>query len=217
MNDIYITLSGNVAAEPRQYRFDDGMCVTSLRLATTPRVFDRASQTWRDGETSFYAVRCYRALADNVARSVRRGQPIVVHGKLRIRSYEREGDRRFTAEVEAVSIGHDLRRGVTTFQKPQRVAPAPAFDDLARERPAVVTSSEGDAPGGAPGGPDFPPEGSPGGAGALQAVSSEAAVVLTESQGDLLLADAPSDVDVARNPQWSGSRRTAGTVERLVA
>ncbi|WP_424535454.1 single-stranded DNA-binding protein [Sphaerisporangium viridialbum] len=139
MNDIYITLNGNVAADPRQYHFDDGTRVTSLRLASTRRVFDKASQSWHDGETTFYAVRCYRILAENVAQSIKLGQPIVVHGKLRIRSYERDGERRFLAEVEATSVGHDLRRGVSRFEKAQRGASTPAFDDLARERLASST------------------------------------------------------------------------------
>ncbi len=138
MNDIYITLTGNVVADPRQFHFDDGTRVTSLRLAATPRLFDRSSQSWHDGETSYYAVRCHRALADNVAQSVKIGQPVVVHGKLRIRSYEREGERRFIAEVEAVSVGHDLRRGVSSFQT-QRGPSAPAFDDRARDQLASST------------------------------------------------------------------------------
>ncbi|WP_344945600.1 single-stranded DNA-binding protein [Sphaerisporangium flaviroseum] len=139
MNDIYITLHGNVAADPRQYHFDDGSLVTSLRLASTRRVFDKASQSWHDGETTFYAVRCYRALADNVVQSIKVGHPIVVHGKLRIRSYERDGQRRFLAEVEALSVGHDLRRGVSTFERSQRGVSTPAFDEFARQGLALST------------------------------------------------------------------------------
>ncbi|MFC4590928.1 single-stranded DNA-binding protein [Sphaerisporangium corydalis] len=134
MNDIYITLIGNVSAEPRQYSFNDGLRVTSLRLASTRRVFDKSSQSWHDGETTFYAVRCYRALAENVAQSIKLGQPIVVHGKLRIRSYEREGERRFLAEVEAIAVGHDLRRGLSRFERAQRGLPASAADEDARRR-----------------------------------------------------------------------------------
>ncbi|MCW2879176.1 MAG: Single-stranded DNA-binding protein-like protein [Sphaerisporangium sp.] len=139
MNDIYVTLSGNVSTDPREYHFDDGSRATSLRLATTRRVFDKASQSWHDGETTFYTVRCYRVLADNVAQSVKLGQPIVVHGKLRIRSYERDGERRFLAEVEATSLGHDLRRGVSSFEKSHRGVPTPSFDEVARQQLALST------------------------------------------------------------------------------
>ncbi|RCG23427.1 single-stranded DNA-binding protein [Sphaerisporangium album] len=122
MNDIYITLSGNVIAEPRQFAGDNGLRATSLRLASTPRLYDRSSRSWYDGETTYYTVRCYRVLAENVARCVRPGQPIVVHGRLRVRSFERDGRRGAVPEVEAISVGHDLRRGVSTFEKSQRTA-----------------------------------------------------------------------------------------------
>ncbi|MBB6547492.1 single-stranded DNA-binding protein [Nonomuraea rubra] len=120
MNDIYITLTGNVAAEPRQYSFDEGVKVTSLRVLTTHRYFDRKTGQWVDGEKVCFAVRCWRALGDNVAASVRAGQPVVVSGKLRIREFGAEGDRRFMPEIEASAVGHDLRWGTGAFTKPER-------------------------------------------------------------------------------------------------
>ncbi|MEU7750105.1 single-stranded DNA-binding protein [Nonomuraea sp. NPDC049158] len=120
MNDIYITLTGNVAAEPRQYSFDDGARVTSLRVLTTHRYFDKRTGQWADGERVCFAVRCWRALGDNVAKSVQVGQPVVVSGKLRIREFGPEGDRRFMPEIEASSVGHDLRWGTGVFAKPER-------------------------------------------------------------------------------------------------
>ncbi|GGP02381.1 single-stranded DNA-binding protein [Nonomuraea glycinis] len=134
MNDIYITLTGNVAAEPRQYTFDDGVKVTSLRVLTSHRYFDKKLGQWVDGEKVCFAVRCWRALADNVAHSVRVGQPVVVSGKLRIREFEQEGERRFMPEVEASSVGHDLRWGTGTFAKPERGGAAAAVSREMRER-----------------------------------------------------------------------------------
>ncbi|MEV0998589.1 single-stranded DNA-binding protein [Nonomuraea sp. NPDC050202] len=120
MNDIYITLTGNVAAEPRQYSFDEGVKVTSLRVLTTHRYFDKKTGQWVDGEKVCFAVRCWRALGENVAASVRAGQPVVVSGKLRIREFGAEGDRRFMPEIEASAVGHDLRWGTGAFTKPER-------------------------------------------------------------------------------------------------
>ncbi|MEV0200007.1 single-stranded DNA-binding protein [Nonomuraea sp. NPDC050691] len=120
MNDIYITLTGNVAAEPRQYTFEDGARVTSLRVLTSHRYFDRKTGQWTDGERVCFAVRCWRSLGDNVARSIRMGHPVVVSGKLRIREFGPEGDRRFMPEIEASAVGHDLRWGAGTFVKPER-------------------------------------------------------------------------------------------------
>ncbi|GAA3642343.1 hypothetical protein GCM10022224_000820 [Nonomuraea antimicrobica] len=120
MNDIYITLTGNVAAEPRQYSFDEGVKVTSLRVLTSHRYFDRKTGQWTDGEKVCFTVRCWRALGENVAASVRAGQPVVVSGKLRIREFGGEGDRRFVPEIEASAVGHDLRWGTGVFTKPER-------------------------------------------------------------------------------------------------
>ena len=122
MNDVYITLTGNVTHEPRQFPLPDGSRVTSIRVAASRRYLDRRTQEWMSSPPSFYSVRCYRSLADNVAQSVRRGQPVVVHGRLRIREYERDGERRFLAEIEASSVGHDLKWGIATFEKPPRAA-----------------------------------------------------------------------------------------------
>ncbi|MEU7860383.1 single-stranded DNA-binding protein [Nonomuraea sp. NPDC049141] len=134
MNDIYITLTGNVAAEPRQYSFDDGARVTSLRVLTTHRYFDRKTGQWADGERVCFAVRCWRALGDNVAKSVQVGQPVVVSGKLRIREFGPEGDRRFMPEVEASAVGHDLRWGTGVFAKPERAGGTVSVSKEMRDR-----------------------------------------------------------------------------------
>lgn len=120
MNDIYVTLTGNVAAEPRQYSFDEGVRVTSLRVLTSHRYFDKKTGQWADGEKVCFTVRCWRALGENVAASVRAGHPVVVSGKLRIREFGAEGDRRFMPEIEASAVGHDLRWGTGAFTKPER-------------------------------------------------------------------------------------------------
>ncbi|GAA4209715.1 hypothetical protein GCM10022252_76540 [Streptosporangium oxazolinicum] len=132
MNDIYVTLTGNVAAPPRQHTFPDGSRVTSLKIASTSRYFDRENQQWRNGETTYFGVRCFRGLAENVAQSVQLGQPVVVQGRLRIREFTHEGERRFMPEVEANSLGHDLRWGLGRFTKPQRSGPVAAFGSAER-------------------------------------------------------------------------------------
>ncbi|MFI6455895.1 single-stranded DNA-binding protein [Streptosporangium amethystogenes] len=132
MNDIYVTLTGNVAATPRQHTFPDGSRVTSLKIASTSRYFDRENQQWRNGETTYFGVRCFRGLADNVAQSVQLGQPVVVQGRLRIREFTHEGERRFMPEVEANSLGHDLRWGLGSFSKSQRGGPVAALGSAER-------------------------------------------------------------------------------------
>jgi single-strand DNA-binding protein len=131
MSDIHVTLSGNVTDDPRQYQFKDGSRVTSMRMAVNRRVLDQQTNTWQTRDTTYYTVRCFRGLADNVHQSIRKGHPVVVHGKLRIKQFERDGEQRFWAEIEASSVGHDLKWGITSFEKPMRAYTglAPSDDD----------------------------------------------------------------------------------------
>lgn len=118
MNDAYVTLVGNVVADPTHVRLDSGVHVASVRIASTSRRFDRALGRWRDASTLFLTVSCWRALAENVAASVRQGDPIVVTGRLRIRNGPGKAGRRHTSvEIEATTVGHDLSRGVARFQR----------------------------------------------------------------------------------------------------
>ncbi|XVQ83961.1 single-stranded DNA-binding protein [Microbispora siamensis] len=154
MNDIYVTLSGNVTDDPRQYQFRDGSRVTSMRMAVNRRVLDQQTNTWQTRDTTFYTVRCYRGLGDNVQQSIRKGHPVVVYGKLRIKQFERDGEQRFWAEIEASSVGHDLKWGIATFEKPIRAysAGAPsdderhAMEDATREWELTGPTALGAAP-----------------------------------------------------------------------
>ena len=117
----YVTLIGFVATEPRINQFSDGTEVANLRIGSSSRWIDRATGEWRSSEISFYSVRCRKSLARNAKICLRKGQPIVVAGKLRTRYYEdRNGQQRSDVEVEADTIGFDLARGVAHFSWNQR-------------------------------------------------------------------------------------------------
>src|SRR3954451_7331406 len=135
-----ITLTGLVATTPRHLVTSEGLPITSFRLASTQRRYDRGAQKWIDGETNWYTVTAFRQLAINVVGSVNKGQRIVVSGKLRIRDWE-SGDRAgTTVEVDADALGHDLAWGTSVFTR--SVASTVANDaDLPSDRAAVL---EGD-------------------------------------------------------------------------
>jgi single-strand DNA-binding protein len=121
VNEAQITLVGWIAAEPYFTVTAGGIPFLSLRVGVTPRRFDRQTGQWQDTDTMFLTVNCWRGLADNVnASELKRGQPVVVTGRLRIRQYERDGQWRFSAEVEATTLGHDLTRGTAHFRPVQR-------------------------------------------------------------------------------------------------
>ncbi|MFF9481123.1 single-stranded DNA-binding protein [Streptomyces sp. NPDC014733] len=140
MNDTMVTLVGNAATAVEHRTTPTGVPVVRFRLAATPRRWDRARERWTDGDTSFFTVKAWRALADHVAASVTVGEPLLVQGRLRVRegeqSVDRGGQRWLAAEVEAVAIGHDLTRGTAAFR---RASPRPRSE----RQP-----DEGDARGG---------------------------------------------------------------------
>ncbi|MGO4759686.1 single-stranded DNA-binding protein, partial [Streptomyces sp. 2MCAF27] len=95
MNETWLTVMGNTATRPDCWETAAGVAVARFRLAVTARRWDRAREAWMDAYTSFYTVWAWRVLAVNVAASVSLGEPLVVHGTLRVRerAEERPGDR----------------------------------------------------------------------------------------------------------------------------
>jgi single-strand DNA-binding protein len=110
MSETQITVVGNVGWTPNHKALASGTVVTDFRLAHTPSRFDKATGEWKDLETMWYSVTCWRGLADNVAASVRKGDRVVVTGRLSQRSYEKDGEKRISLEIDASSVGFDLSR-----------------------------------------------------------------------------------------------------------
>ncbi len=117
MNDTWVTVVGNAATAAALKTTPTGVPVVRFRLAATSRRFDREGGQWVDGETSFYSVRAWRSLARNVASSLAIGDPLIVQGRLRVRDEQRDGQRWVTAEIDAVSAGHDLGWGTSAFRR----------------------------------------------------------------------------------------------------
>ena len=126
MQEIHTSLAGNVAGEPRVTQVGDGITRAVLRVAVTPRLMDREGGGWRDGPPSFVNVVCWRALAENVAASVHKGEPVVVTGRLRVAAYTAADDRRRqSVEIHATAVGHDLARGRSRFGRVSRAPVVP--------------------------------------------------------------------------------------------
>ena len=122
----YVTLVGFVAQDPIQRPTKNGVLVTDLRVGATPRVQDRVTNEWSDGDTSYYDVSCWRRLGDNVRASLRKGDPVMIKGKFRSRNYtDKNGVSRTVIDIVADTVGHDLNRGVANYlRQPQRAVTA---------------------------------------------------------------------------------------------
>jgi single-strand DNA-binding protein len=118
MIDATVTMTGNVTNEPTLRVTTGGQKVTSFGMAYTERRFDENAGEWRDGETMFARVSCWRAMAENVVDSIAKGQPVFVHGRLRLNSWDdAKGQRHTELDINARAVGHDLTRGVASFRK----------------------------------------------------------------------------------------------------
>ncbi|MEU2023121.1 single-stranded DNA-binding protein [Streptomyces sp. NPDC016469] len=122
MNETLVTLVGN-AATAVEFRETANGGMARFRFAVTPRRWDRVKEAWADGHTSFYTVWAWRTLAANLTGSVAVGEPLVVHGRLKVREEELEGQRRTFVDIEAVAVGHDLTRGTAAFRRVVRGEP----------------------------------------------------------------------------------------------
>lgn len=112
-----LSVTGLVATTPRHLVTQDGLPITSFRLACSQRRFDKNQNKWIDGETNWFTVTAFRQLAINSSGSVNKGDRLLVTGKLRVRDWD-NGERAGTSvEVEADSLGHDLTWGSSIFTR----------------------------------------------------------------------------------------------------
>lgn len=110
-----ITVRGFVATEPKSSTTPGGVATATFRLGSTERRFDRATNAWIDGSTNWFRVQGYRQLAGNIGCSVKKGQKVIVVGRLKLRSWEHDGRIYHSAEIDADSVGHDLTWGSANF------------------------------------------------------------------------------------------------------
>jgi single-strand DNA-binding protein len=118
VNEAYFSVAGYVATQPKRGFTKDGARSLYMRVGWTPRRLDTSTGEWVDAPSSFVSVQCFRKMAENAAACLRRGDPIVLKGSLRVREYTDEaGVKRIAVDVLADFIGHDLSRGVSVFSK----------------------------------------------------------------------------------------------------
>ena len=108
--ETVITVIGNLTADPELRWTGNGAAVADFTIASTPRIYDRNSGEWKDGESLFLRCSVWRNAAENVAESLRKGMRVIAQGRLVQRSYEtKEGEKRTVVELQVDEIGPSLR------------------------------------------------------------------------------------------------------------
>ncbi len=119
--DTIITVVGNLTADPELRFTPSGAAVANFTVASTPRMFDRQTNEWKDGEALFLRCNIWRQAAENVAESLTRGARVIVSGRLKQRSFEtKEGEKRTVMELEVDEIGPSLRYATAKVNKGSR-------------------------------------------------------------------------------------------------
>ncbi|MFF0746798.1 single-stranded DNA-binding protein [Streptomyces sp. NPDC004111] len=116
--ETVITVVGNLVDDPELRFTPSGAAVAKFRVASTPRIFDKQTNEWKDGEGLFLTCSVWRQAAENVAESLQRGMRVVVQGRLKQRSYEdREGIKRTVYELDVEEVGPSLKNATAKVTK----------------------------------------------------------------------------------------------------
>lgn len=111
MRETYVTMVGNIITDPKLRRTaEEDRPVVNFRMASTERRYDKEAAEWVDGETFYVGVSAWKRLAESVAGSLSKGDPVVVFGRIYTRGYEVDGQRRSATELVAQVVGPDLTR-----------------------------------------------------------------------------------------------------------
>ena len=139
---IPATINGNLVADPELTYGESGIAHTKLRVAVNLR-FQTADGTWRDGVPVFHNVSAFRALAENIARSMKKGDPVIVSGELEFRSYEKDGAQHEARRIVAEVVGPDLRFGTTSYERTPKPTTTITMGspDHAQSEPGVTNGS----------------------------------------------------------------------------
>ena len=119
--DTPITVVGNLVADPELRFTPSGQPVATFRVASTPRIMDRQTNEWKDGDSLFLTCNVWRQAAENVAESLQRGMRVIVTGRLKQRNYEtKEGEKRTVYEVEVDDVGPSLKNASAKVNRVSR-------------------------------------------------------------------------------------------------
>jgi single-strand DNA-binding protein len=144
-----VMMAGHVVAEPKLGHTRSGQPFTRVRIGVTPRRPDRVTGVWHDIASSYFTVNCWRRMATNATASLRKGDPVIVWGKLRSRSWvDANGQRHQAIDIEADTICHDASMGWTHFLR--GMTPGQGADETARRELAAAEEADDLAGDGVP-------------------------------------------------------------------
>jgi single-strand DNA-binding protein len=131
-NEIQIAVRGWMGSDPVRHVGPTGVTLAMFRVGSTPRLRDRATGEFRDGETQWFTVKAWRDLAENVITSLKKGMPVILRGTLRTETWQGENGERSANVISVDAIGADLANGTIAYTKTVRASSAAQPEDAAR-------------------------------------------------------------------------------------
>lgn len=105
--EINVTVVGNLVADPELRFTNNGTAVANFRVASVPSVY-RDGQ-WVDGDGVYLNCTVWKQAGENAAESLTKGMRVIVQGRLRQRSWEKDGVKRTETYIEADEVGPSLK------------------------------------------------------------------------------------------------------------
>ncbi|GIH03393.1 single-stranded DNA-binding protein [Rhizocola hellebori] len=147
-NETVLTMVGNLTGEPDLRFLPNGAACCKFTVASTPRVYDKASGEYRDGESLFMNCTAWRELAEHAAESLAKGMRVVVVGRLRLSKWETDdGEKRSMYQLDVEEVAPSLRFATAKVAKMSRSkgdgflptnVPDDAWDTATSTRPLVA-------------------------------------------------------------------------------
>jgi single-strand DNA-binding protein len=140
-----ITIVGNLTDDPQLNYTKSGAPVANFSVAVSTRVFDKETNEWSDGDTTFWKCSIWREYAENIASSLAKGQRVIVQGNVKARDWtDQDGNKRTSFEIETNEVGPALRYGTTTFtpKRKQTSDSEPVQEAPKAKKPAKAAKQE---------------------------------------------------------------------------
>lgn len=158
--ETVITVVGNLTADPEMRTTSNCSTVANFSIAATPRVFDKQSNQWEDGQALFLRCSAWRDLASHCVQTLHKGMRVIAQGRLQQRSYQaQDGSNRTVIEMTVDEIGPSLRYATAQVQKMQSGGYQGNANGGGYQQPQQArqqSQAPADDPWGAPAGePDF--------------------------------------------------------------
>ncbi len=114
----YVSIRGFVSSDFGMRNTPSGLVIGNFRMGSSERIQDPITKTWTDGHVNWYRITAFRSLAQNAVSSIHKGDRILVMGRMTIKTYLRkDGTEGTSVEIEADSIGPDLKFGTAHYTR----------------------------------------------------------------------------------------------------